>query len=186
MRLLAGQVVAIPTDTLYGLAALPAKPEAVDEIFRLKGRPGSKALPVLGASIEDLESVVTFDDDAVKLARAFWPGGLTIVLPRTPSFAHDLGGGPASTVAVRVPRAEKTLQLLDSTGPLAVTSANRSGEPAASTAAEVGAYFGSSFPVVDGGPAGGEPSTTVTLEGGLEVLRAGAVSEEALRQSLMS
>ena len=184
--MLAGQVIAIPTDTLYGLAALPSLADAVDEIFRLKGRPGSKPLPVLGGSIDQLESVVAFDADAVKLGRAFWPGGLTIVLPRAASFGHDLGGGTASTVAVRVPHSAKTLQLLESTGPLAVTSANRSGEPPASTVADVRSYFGDAFPVVDGGPAAGEPSTTVTLEGGLKVLRAGAVGEEALRQSLRS
>jgi tRNA threonylcarbamoyl adenosine modification protein (Sua5/YciO/YrdC/YwlC family) len=182
---MAGRVIAIPTDTLYGLAALP-RPGAVDAIFELKTRPRSRLLPVLGASMEDLETVVTFGPDSLKLARAFWPGALTIVLPRAPGFDQDLGGGTSSTVGVRVPRLDLTRELLKLTGPLVVTSANPSDEPPATTAAEVTRYFGSGFPVLDGGPAAGKPSTTVAVEGGLKVLRAGAIGEEELRQSLMS
>jgi L-threonylcarbamoyladenylate synthase len=183
-RLVAGEVVVIPTDTVYGLAARPDLPLAVSAIFALKGRPGDKPLPILGGSVSQLESVAVFDGGARLLAETFWPGGLTIVLPRAPGFDHDLGG-TGSTVAVRVPDSELALRVLGMTGPLAVTSANVSGRPPAATGEEARAYF-EDVPLLEGGTAGGRASTTISLIGGLTVLREGEVTEEALRQSLMS
>ncbi|MEA2459948.1 MAG: L-threonylcarbamoyladenylate synthase [Actinomycetota bacterium] len=181
-----GGVAAIPTDTVYGLAARPDLADAVEKIFVLKGRPPEKPLPVLGASVDQLRGVVRFDDDAERLADSFWPGGLTIVLPRADGFDFDLGGEGADTVAVRIPRHSLALALLRETGPLAVTSANPSGEPPAATPSAVRAYFDDEVPILDGGAAAGEASTTISLAGGLKVLRAGEISEVELRQSLMS
>lgn len=181
-----GGVVAIPTDTVYGLAARPDARAAIEAIFDLKHRPHDKPLPVLAASVRDLVGVAHFDETSLKLAERFWPGGLTMILPRGVRFQHDLGGGLPPTVAVRVPDSEVTLGLLEETGPLAVTSANPSGRPPATTAKETSAYFGEDFPVLDGGCTSGKASTTISLEGGLTVVRQGAISEEVLRQSLMS
>jgi tRNA A37 threonylcarbamoyladenosine synthetase subunit TsaC/SUA5/YrdC len=110
------------------------------------------------------------------------------VLPRTPSFTHDLGGGEETkgTAAVRIPEHPLTLELLNLTGPLAVTSANPSGEPAASDANDVRVYFQDRIGVLDGGPAQGRASTTISLVSGFELLREGAIDERELRQTLMS
>ena len=181
-----GGVAAIPTDTVYGLAARPDISGAIAAIFELKERPLDKPLPILGVSVEQLRGVVRFDAGAERLARDFWPGGLTIVLPRAEGFEFDLGGDGAGTVAVRIPRHALALELLRATGPLAVTSANPSGEPPAATPSAVRSYFEDRVPILDGGEAAGEASTTITLDGGLKILRAGAISETELRQSLMS
>jgi len=179
--LMRGEVVVIPTDTVYGIAASPSDTRAVDAIFAVKGRERAKALPVLGASREDLAAVASFDARAGHLAARFWPGPLTLVLPRAPSFTADLGGTDDATVAVRVPRHPLTLDILRRCGPLAVTSANRSGEPAPSTAEEARAALrGHDIVIVDGGAGGSEPSTIVSLVDGFEVLREGALPLDVL------
>lgn len=177
----AGGVALIPTDTVYGIAALATLPAAVRTIFDLKRRPASKALPVLGATVAQLEEVGAFHDAARRLAARRWPGPLTMVLPRAPGFQHYLGGDGA-TVGVRVPASEDARRLLERTGPLAVTSANLSGHAPAVTAREAGAVF-PHVPILDGGACGGEPSTTIAFEDGrLVVLREGALSlNELLR-----
>ena len=173
-----GRLVVIPTDTVYGLAALPAAPGAVRALFELKGRPDDKPIPVLGANLESLRSVAVIEGAAERCALAFWPGPLTLVLPRAEGFDHDLGGTEDGTVAVRVPATQVARSLLREVGPLAVTSANLSGRPAANTVAEARAVFGDSVAVfVDGGPGGGRASTVVSLVGEPRVLRAGAVTE---------
>lgn len=174
--LAAGQAIVLPTDTVYGVGGLPDRPEAVAAIFAAKGRPASKALPVLGADMEALGAVAAFDEPARVLAGKLWPGPLTLVLPRAPGFGPDLGGTDASTIAVRVPGFEPTLELLRASGPLAVTSANRSGEPAAATVEEARRALGHAIRVfLDGGRVGGAPSTVVSLVGRPAVLREGAV-----------
>ena len=174
-----GGVVVIPTDTVYGLACLPRLGDAVHSIFELKGRPDDKPLPVLGDGVGALEAVAVFDDRAAELARRFWPGPLTLVLPRTPGFFHDLGGDDSSTVAVRVPQSAVTLELLSQTGPLATTSANRSGEPPATSIAEARSVFGEEVAAyVDGGACRGLPSTVLSLVGPPLVLREGALGRE--------
>ena len=180
-----GRVIVVPTDTVYGLAGRPDRPEAMQQIFQLKGRPDDKPLPVLGADVESLEQVASFDARAVLLAKSFWPGALTLVLPRVAGFTHDLGGRARDSVAVRVPRADAALLLLGITGPLAVTSANRSGEPPALTIDDARAVFGSSVSsYIDGGSSNGESSTVVSLLGETVVLRSGPISEEEIRQTL--
>jgi L-threonylcarbamoyladenylate synthase len=167
--LAAGEACVIPTDTVYGVAASVA---AANQLFELKGRPREKALPVLGSDPLSLEGVVLFDDRAHHLARRFWPGALTIVLPRAPGFDADLGGD-GTTIAVRVPAHRIALELLRLSGPLAVTSANRSGQAPATTAALAAEQL-PGVHVLDGGRCDGEPSTIVDLTT-LRVLREGAL-----------
>ncbi len=170
-----GRLVVIPTDTVYGVAGLPRAHGAVASIFYSKGRPRESPVPILGASIRDLEEVVRFDDRARRLAERFWPGPLTVVLPRAALFAHDIGGD-STTVGVRIPDHEVALELLGRSGPLAVSSANRSGFPPATTVEEARAALGDSIQVyVDGGTCAGDVSSVVSLVEEIEVLREGAV-----------
>jgi L-threonylcarbamoyladenylate synthase len=158
-----GRPVVMPTDTVYGVAARTDRPAALTAIFRLKGRPTDKALPVLAASADDLAGIVSLDERARTLGARFWPGPLTLVLPRAEGFDADLGG-EGSTVAVRVPSCEVALQLLSAAGPLAVTSANHSGSAPAATVDEARRAFGSAVPVyLDAGRKGGRPSSVVSL-----------------------
>jgi L-threonylcarbamoyladenylate synthase len=172
-----GKLVVLPTDTVYGIGALPGTSDAIKMIYRAKGRPATKPIAVLGASIGDLRRVAAFDDRARSLAEQHWPGPLTLVLPRAPGFSADLGGGGSQGVAVRVPASKPALELLGLAGPTAVTSANRSGEAPAQTVEQARAELGEWVDVfVDGGLCAGEPSTVISLLGELEVLRPGPIS----------
>lgn len=183
----AGEPIVIPTDTVYGLAVRPELSEAVKRIFEVKERPDERALPVLGADRRMLEKVVRFDDTARRLTEAFWPGPLTLVLPRADGFDHLLGGTDDGTVAVRVPALTPTLELLARTGPLAVTSANRSGAPPAVTVEEARAALGDQIEVfIDGGRVGGAPSTVIGLMPEPVVFREGALSKAAIGEVLGS
>jgi L-threonylcarbamoyladenylate synthase len=174
-----GSIVVIPTDTVYGIAALPCIPRAIEAIFEAKGRPEDKPLPVLGASVADLAAIVEFDDRARELARRFWPGPLTLVLPRAPGFEADLGGTVAGSVGVRVPAFDLALALLGRTGPLAVTSANKSGDPPATTAEAARRALDDAVEVViDGGSRGGVPSTVLSLVDQPEIIRPGPLDEQ--------
>jgi L-threonylcarbamoyladenylate synthase len=192
-----GQVVAVPTDTVYGLAVDPQLPVAVARLFALKERPTSVALPVLVAGWDQVESLAgPLEVAASRLAGRHWPGPLTLVVPRTPSFIADLGGPPSArhTVGLRWPDHPVTATLCRALGPLAVTSANRHGAPPASTASEVGEQFrdargagggGSAASglslVLDGGRCAGSPSTVVECRGGsVRCLRDGALPFAAL------
>lgn len=180
-----GAAIVVPTDTVYGLAALPENPDAVRWVFELKRRPDHKSLPVLASSARVLDDVVEMGPQAQRLAEVFWPGPLTLVLPRADGFDHDLGAGTSSTVAVRVPAHEVALALLERAGPLAVTSANLSGEPAATTTAEAREAFGDAIPVyLEGGTCAGGASTVVELGEEVSVLRSGPVSEDEIRRTL--
>jgi L-threonylcarbamoyladenylate synthase len=173
-----GSIVVVPTDTVYGIAALPRIARAIEAIFEAKGRPEDKPLPVLGASVADLAAIVEFDDRAQKLARRFWPGPLTLVLPRAPGFEADLGGTGATSVGVRVPAFDLALTLLGRTGPLAVTSANKSGEAPATTAEAARRALGDAVEVViDGGRRGGVPSTVLSLVDEPAIIRRGPLDE---------
>ena len=181
----AGEPIVIPTDTVYGLAVRPDLAEAVKRIFEVKERPEERALPVLGADAEMLEAVARFDDAARRLSGTFWPGPLTLVLTRAAGFDHDLGGVADGTVAVRVPDFGPTLELLARTGPLAVTSANRSGAPPAVTVKEARAALGDAIEVfIDGGRVGGAPSTVLGLAAEPALLRDGALGRGALEEVL--
>ena len=180
-----GRPVVLPTDTVYGIAALPCIPGAVRAVFEAKGRPEDKALPVLGASLRDLSHVVRVSPAAERLAGRFWPGPLTLVLPRAPGWTHDLGGDRRDTVAVRVPRSATALELLGASGPLAVSSANRSGRPPAATVAAARAALQPAVEVfLDGGRLQGSPSTVVDLTRRPTVLRTGTITEEEIVEAL--
>ena len=177
-----GAVVAVPTDTVYGLAVDPAQPDAVERLFALKGRPADVPLPILVAGSEQVALVAGDLDVAARaLAERYWPGPLTLVVPRRPVFTVDLGGPPTArqTVGVRRPDHPVIVALCDLLGPLAVTSANRHGAPPATTAAEVVRVFaGSDQPevVLDGGECSGVPSTVVECRGpASRCLREGAL-----------
>jgi L-threonylcarbamoyladenylate synthase len=173
----AGRPVVIPTDTVYGVAGLFSAPGAVAAVFTAKGRPIDRALPVLGGDGASLHDVAVFDARAQALAARFWPGPLTLVLPRAAGFDVDLGGTTKDSVAVRVPGHDTTLELLRRTGPLAVSSANRSGEPAALTVEAAQAALGETVAVfVDGGRLTGRPSTIVSLLAELRLLREGELA----------
>lgn len=174
----AGALAIVPTDTVYGLGALP---QAAVAIFDAKRRPRDKALPVLAADAAQLRGVGALDERALVLADRAWPGPLTLVVVRAPGFTADLGGSGDGTVAVRVPAHGVALELLRATGPLAVSSANVSGEAPATTAAAACALAPDAV-CLDGGTCDGAPSTVVKLVGEPEVLREGALSaEEVLR-----
>lgn len=182
-----GGVAAIPTDTVYGLAVDPNVPGAVDRLFAVKGRPEELALPVLIADPTGVADLAKPTGAAAKLASRFWPGPLTIVLERRPDLNLDLGGDPA-TIGLRCPASATVRRLLRRTGPLAVTSANRHGEPPLHTAEEVLEHFGGDVPaVLDGGTCNGRPSTVVSLTGASpRCLRAGAVPFEEIVSLLAS
>lgn len=182
----AGRPIVIPTDTVYGIAVLPSVPAAINEIYRIKGRPAHKPLPVLGAGFDMLDGVVVFGRTARRLAERFWPGPLTMVLPRTLTFAADLGGtGIQEDVAVRVPAHDLCLELLRESGPLAVTSANVSGGAPATTLDAARDAFEEDVDVfLDGGRCDGAPSTVVRVGDEIEVVREGSLSLDDLRAAL--
>jgi tRNA threonylcarbamoyl adenosine modification protein (Sua5/YciO/YrdC/YwlC family) len=189
-----GELVVIPTDTVYGVAADAFTPKAVARLLDAKGRTRSQPPPVLVPGIATLEALVAELPDVVRdLVTEFWPGGLTIVLQAQPSLAWDLGD-TAGTVAVRMPANPIALELLEETGPLAVSSANLTGRPAATTAQEAEAMLGESVAVyLDGGSSGDSGASTIidatglTLpDGTVSILRNGAVSGEELRRVLGS
>jgi L-threonylcarbamoyladenylate synthase len=173
----AGRAVIIPTDTVYGLAVMPGIPGAVDEMFRIKGRPEDKPVAILGATLRGLSGVATFDERARIVAERFWPGPLTMVLPRAVGFTVSLGPRETLGVGVRVPAFDPALELLGLAGVLAVTSANRSGERPASTVDEARAAFDADVDVyVDGGICSGRPSSVVSFLDRPKLLRPGPVS----------
>jgi L-threonylcarbamoyladenylate synthase len=176
-----GEVIALPTDTVYGLAARLDSPEAIAEIFVLKQRPFDVALPVLISGSAQLASLgVAWPPEAERLAEQFWPGPLTIVVPVGEKLARRTGA--SSAIGFRVPAQRMVRELLFASGPLCVTSANRHGAPPCVSAHEVATVFAATTlgGVVDGGDCAGEVSTVVSLEDGWRVLRAGAVSTERL------
>ncbi len=182
----AGAVVAFPTETVYGLGCDPGSAAAVERIFALKGRPEHKPLSLHVADVDQARPYVqAWPDRAGRLAAAFWPGPVALILPRAETLGAFVTAG-AATVGLRCPASEVCLDLLrELGGPLAGTSANLSGEPAATSADQVRAIF-PDLPVLDGGPCEhGVASTIVDCTGeATRVLRVGAVAIEALEEVL--
>ena len=183
-----GGVVAYPTDTVYGLGACMTDTAAVDRIFQVKGRPKGMALPVLLTDKVQMESILTSVPlSARRLADEFFPGALTIILPKSNSVPDIITGG-GRTVAFRIPDHRVPLALIKGLGkPIVGTSANLSGQPSALTAAEVQAQIGDKIDmVIDGGRCpGGIESTVIDLSGKKPVVRRqGAISIEKLRKIL--
>lgn len=172
-----GLCVVLPTDTVYGIGADATNAAAVQGLLDAKERGRDMPPPVLIAEVGMLRALTDQVSPAVlALAEAFWPGALTLVVTAHPHLRMDLGDRGA-TIAVRVPDHDFTRDLLRATGPLAVSSANVSGRPAATTAAEAKDQLGKRVKVyLDGGPtAGGVPSTIVDLSGEPRILREGAI-----------
>ncbi len=184
-RLLAGGVAAVPTETVYGLAARAADARGVAAIYAAKGRPSDNPLIVHVSELAEAERLAVFDARSRSLAAAFWPGPLTLVLPLRPGadLADAVTGG-RSTVALRVPAHPVMRALIAAVGPVAAPSANRSGHISPTCAAHVAASLGAAAGLIlDGGQcAAGLESTIVLVEGAaVRLLRPGAVSAEQLR-----
>jgi L-threonylcarbamoyladenylate synthase len=172
-----GLVVGLPTDTVYGIGADPVNPAAVERLFDLKGRPEHKPVGLLVASVEQASEIGEFGESARALAEQHWPGALTLVVVPRVILSDWVGHRQSRTVGIRVPDHPTALQLLEATGPLAVTSANESGGLEAMNEVEARAVFGDEVSVyVPGTSPGGEASTVVDTTGyELSVLREGPV-----------
>jgi len=181
-------LVAFPTDTVYGVGALAFDGKAVESIYIAKNRPIEKAIPVLIGDKDDLEIVgVDIPEIAYRLAARFWPGPLTCIIPKKPTLPESVSA--TDTVGVRVPDHEAARALLRAAGPMAVTSANISGQPNPSSAEEVFAQLDGRIDlIIDGGiTPGGVPSTLVDCTGDeVRILREGPISLEEILRKLSS
>jgi tRNA threonylcarbamoyl adenosine modification protein (Sua5/YciO/YrdC/YwlC family) len=180
-----GQLVVLPTDTVYGVGADAFEPESVRRLLAAKGRGRDMPPPVLVSAATTLDALaVGVPSYARALIQELWPGPLTLVCRQQPSLQWDLGD-TRGTVAVRMPDHELALELLARTGPLAVSSANRSGEPAALDADAAERMLGGSVAVIldDGPTPGSQPSTIIDVTGSPgRVLRIGALSLERINE----
>lgn len=177
-----GDLVVLPTDTVYGLGADPFSPGAVDRLLTAKGRGRDKPSPVLVGSVADAAKLAEVIPDAARaLMEKFWPGALTIVLPAKPTIGWDLGE-TNGTVALRMPDDEFTLSLLGSVGPLAVSSANLTAAHPAANVDQAKEQLGEKVALyVDGGQCGGgEPSTIVIVGEKLKIVRHGAIPDSEI------
>ena len=190
-----GELIVIPTDTVYGIAADAFSPAAVQRLLDAKGRGRDSPPPVLIPSIAALDALAENVPDEVRaLVAEFWPGGLTVILPARSSLSWDLGDA-RGTVALRMPSNQVALDVLAETGPLAVSSANLTGKPAAHTSAQARADLGDTVSLyLNGGEVGtahaksAEPSSTIVdatglvADGGkLRIVRHGVISDDAIR-----
>lgn len=188
-----GELVVLPTDTVYGVAADAFSPAAVQRLLDAKGRGRQSPPPVLVPTVKTLHALAAAVPEVVeRLVERFWPGGLTVILPAQPSLSWDLGD-THGTVAVRMPAHRVALELLAETGPLAVSSANLTGRAAAVVADDARDMLGESVAVyLDAGPSDTGVASTIidatSLVGGeqpiVRVLRDGAVDRAALREVL--
>jgi L-threonylcarbamoyladenylate synthase len=179
----AGSLVAFPTDTVYGVAALPWNVDAVLRLYQVKRRPSDLPIPLLLSDADQLSRVATLPGQFKPLLARFWPGALTLVLPKTEIVSDAIS--PRPTVATRIPDLSLARQLIrEAGGVLAVTSANISGQPSPRTAQEVEEQLGGRIDLIlDGGPCpGGVPSTILDCSVSPPVLlRRGAIAEADLR-----
>jgi tRNA threonylcarbamoyl adenosine modification protein (Sua5/YciO/YrdC/YwlC family) len=184
---LAGRLIVIPTDTVYGIGTRADDPAATDALFDAKGRSRALSIAVLVPSPAAAREIAAFDERAKALAARFWPGPLTLVLPRTETSRHWDLGSDARTIGVRVPHHPLTLAVLAITGPLAVTSANRSGDATPRECDGLARAFGARVAVYlcQDEPLEGTVSTVVDLtDGELRVLRTGSLGETELLGAL--
>ncbi|MCK5314007.1 MAG: threonylcarbamoyl-AMP synthase [Anaerolineales bacterium] len=181
-----GGLVAFPTDTVYGLGALVHNPDSIAKLYAVKERDSAKAIPILVGSIADLDQVSSnINQTARRLAETFWPGPLTLVVLRHPALPDIIS--PYPTIGVRMPAHSAALNLLGLTGPLAVTSANLSGEPSSRTAKEVLGQLSGRFSLIldSGRSPGGQPSTVVDCtQSKLVLLRPGPLTVAELKVAL--
>jgi L-threonylcarbamoyladenylate synthase len=183
-----GGLVAFPTDTVYGVGAVAFDGKAVESIYLAKARPIEKAIPVLIADAADMEKVgMNIPAVAYQLASRFWPGPLTCLIPKKPSLPEAVSA--TTTVGARVPDHAVARSLLRAAGPMAVTSANISGQTSPSTAEEVSAQLGGRIAlIIDGGKTpGGVPSTLVDCtQEKLKIIREGPITIEEITKKLSS
>jgi L-threonylcarbamoyladenylate synthase len=179
-----GDIIGVPTDTVYGLAADPWHSGASDRLFLVKGRPRNVELPVFVADAEQAaELSAGLTETATRLMAAFWPGPLTIVVPRRPDLAADLGEDDA-TIGLRCPNHPVPLALCRAYGPYATTSANRHGGPPVTDAATLAKELPGVELVLDAGVCDGEPSTVVDATGMVpKLLRAGSLDWELIART---
>lgn len=180
-----GGIVAFPTDTVYGIGAPAFDVESIERLYEVKGREHAKAIAILISSQDELKLVAVANKAALRLAKRFWPGPLTLVLPRNPKVPEALSQG--ATIGVRVSDHAVARGLLAAVGPMGVSSANVSGQANTRTADEVLAQLGGRIEMVlDGGQTPGDrPSTVVDLTGEKpKVLRVGPISEEQILEAL--
>ncbi|CUR55967.1 putative translation factor [metagenome] len=182
-----GQLIVLPTDTVYGVAADAFDPEAVEALLKAKGRGREMPPPVLVSSATTADALASqLPDYARALIKAFWPGPLTIVARQQKSLQWDLGD-TRGTVAVRMPDHPVALEILERTGPLAVSSANTTGLPAATNADQAEEMLGDAVEVIiDAGPSLGKAASTIVDVTGPRgrILRLGALSVERLNEVL--
>ena len=183
-----GGIIAIPTDTVYGLAADPFNPDAVQRLYTVKGRPDGKPIPLVLSSVTDIQRVAqNLPGFFFHLTDRYWPGGLTIVVEAKDLLPVLTAGG--NTVGVRIPDNPLLLQILRAFGgPAAITSANLSGEPPATSPEEIGKELASRIDmVVDGGKTPGPiPSTVYDISVSPPLIRRhGVISEETLAKEFM-
>jgi L-threonylcarbamoyladenylate synthase len=184
----AGHAIVFPTETFYGVGVDALNPRALDRLFELKGREPERPVALIAADLEMVARMVKeFPPAARCLARKFWPGPLTMVLPARPGVSPALSNGEGG-VGIRISPNPIALELTRRLGsPLTATSANLAGEPPARTLTEAWEAFGIAIAAyIDGGTLTGSlPSTVIALEGGrIKMLRAGAVAEDKLNQAL--
>lgn len=180
-----GNVVALPTETVYGLAAAITHPEAIRKIYQLKGRPSNNPLIVHLSSAQQLENYTTdLPPQTRQLIAKFWPGPLSIVL-QAKGIPDEATGG-LTTAAFRIPSLPITCAIIESAGPLVMPSANISGKPSGTTPEDLLEDFGDKLPVVDGGERiGGIESTVIHyMDGAWAIIRLGAISAEQLSEVL--
>lgn len=176
-----GKVVAIPTETVYGLAASLSNPEAIEHIFTLKGRPADNPLII---HVGDSSQVVCYTKDIPEdfevLANTFWPGPMTLVLPAVKEWVPSIVRAGLDTVAFRIPSHPLTLQVLSNVGPLVMPSANLSGKPSATRPEHVENDFSRDFPVLDGGECYRGVESTILMYNinRWEIVRLGALTPE--------
>jgi L-threonylcarbamoyladenylate synthase len=180
-------VIAVPTDTVYGLLAVAADTAAVDRAYQAKQRDPDQPMPIFVGSIEQAEIVADFNDAARRLAERFWPGALTLVLPKKPSYRTRAAAG-GDTIGVRAPADPLLREMAEQLGPLTGTSANIAGREECHTAAEVRAQLGDAVDfIVDAAPvATGKPSTIAdcTQPAMVRNLREGDITRDMLRDAL--
>jgi L-threonylcarbamoyladenylate synthase len=181
-----GGLVAFPTDTVYGLATIPTKTEFIERLYTAKGRESTRAIAILLSSPTELDQVAhSPSKPAIQLAERFWPGPLTIIVPRHPDLPEILSPNP--TIGVRIPDHDLALMLLKAAGPLGVTSANISGRENTVTANEVLLQLdGKIHLVIDGGECPGSvPSTVVDCTTPKPViLRPGPIDQEEIQEAV--
>ena len=161
-----GLVVGMPTDTVYGVGVDPTNPEAVERLFILKGRPAHKPIGLLAASVEQVSEIAVLEGVAPGLARLHWPGALTLIVRPRLVMPDWVGHAQTRTIGIRVPDHPTTSELLEATGPLAVTSANLSGQTEVLDDVAARAVFGDGVAVyLNGVSPGGSASTVVDVSG---------------------